>query len=69
MSWELSSYFSTCLILLPGSVVRSGLHSFLLFMVSRMWFLLVRLAVWHYQLVSGTGSATVLHGFVSVFSL
>ena len=27
MSWELSSYFSMCLILLSGSVMRSGLHS------------------------------------------
>ena len=26
-SWELSTYFSTCLILLPGSIVRSALHN------------------------------------------
>ena len=32
------------LILFPGSVMRSGLHTYLFFTVSRMWFLLVRLA-------------------------
>ena len=31
-----------CLILFPGSIVRSGLHSSLFFTVSGMWFLLVR---------------------------
>ena len=41
MGWELSSYFSMFLILFPGSVVRSGLHSSLFFTVSGMWFLLV----------------------------
>ena len=55
MSWELSSYSSTyVLILFPGSIVRSGLHSSLFFTISSMWFLLVRLAcmailtgLWH----------------------
>ena len=43
-----------CLILFPGSIMRSGLHSSLFFTVSRMWFLLLRLAcmvilngLWH----------------------
>ena len=44
MRWDLNSYFSLCLILLPDSIVRSWLHSSHFFMVSRMWFLLVRLA-------------------------
>ena len=57
-----------CLILLPGSVVRSGLHISPFFTVSRMWFLLVRLAcLAMYKLVSGTGLATVLHRLVTVF--
>ena len=33
-----------CLILLPDSIMRSGLYSSPFFMVSRMWFLLVRFA-------------------------
>ena len=47
-------FLHMCLILFPGSIVRSGLHSSLFFTVSRMWFLLVRLAcmavstgLWH----------------------
>ena len=30
-SWELHLYFSMCLILLPGSIIRSGLHCSLFF--------------------------------------
>ena len=44
MSWELSLYFGMCLVLLPCSIVRSGLHSSPFFTVSRVWFLLVRLS-------------------------
>ena len=54
MSWEVYSWFSTCLILLPGIIVRAGLHISPFFLVSRMWFLLVRLVcvavytgLWH----------------------
>ena len=36
MSCKLSLYFSTCLVLFPGSTVRSGLHRSLFFTVSRM---------------------------------
>ena len=42
MSWELSLYVSTFLILLPGSIVRYGLLSSPFFMILRVWFLLVR---------------------------
>ena len=37
-------FYHMCLILLPGSIMRSGLHSSPFFMVSKMWFLIVRLA-------------------------
>ena len=65
---KLGSYVSTFLILLPGSIVKFGLHSSHFFRVSRTWVLLVRFAfiaiytgLWH-------GPATVFHGFVSVSS-
>ena len=57
------------LILLPGSVKRSGLHSSLFFTLSRKWFFLVRLVcmavstgLWHRP-------EQVLHGIVSLFSI
>ena len=53
LNWELN-FQHLCLILFPGSVVRSELHNSLFLMVSRMWFVLVRLAhmavstgLWH----------------------
>ena len=47
-------FYHMCLILLPGSIMESGLHSSLFFTDSRIWFLLVRLVcmaisagLWH----------------------
>ena len=65
--WEDSSYFSTFLIMLPGPVVKFGLHSFNFFTVSRTQFLLVRLTFMAIY-VSGTGSATFFLGIISAFS-
>ena len=56
-----------CLILLPGSIMRSGLYMSPFFMVLRMWLLLVRPACIAIKMASGTDFATVLYRLVSVF--